>query len=271
LWAAVTFDVEADCPGVADSHVGLRLGLPQLLRMLEGLGVKATFFVTGGVARRFPGVVRGLAEEGHEVACHGLTHDPFGSPSGPGGLAGDLEEARRIVEEAAGSPVSGFRAPRLRVSPLLFRALAEAGFSYDSSLAWWVPGHRGMARVALGAGIAEFPLLLPNVLLRFPLGSQLFRVLSLLAGRGASFPGCWPAGPTPLVLFFHPSEAVSMASLLRRWGVPPSGLASRPDRWVATGEAFTNRLEGLLKFLLARGFRLAPLGFLLRLGFGSGH
>ena len=46
-----------------------------LLRMFEHAGVKATFFVLGWVAERYPALVREIASAGHEVACHGYSHE----------------------------------------------------------------------------------------------------------------------------------------------------------------------------------------------------
>src|SRR5512147_2115996 len=46
----------------------------RMLEILAGHGVRGTFFVLGWVAGRSPGLVREIHAAGHEVACHGLTH-----------------------------------------------------------------------------------------------------------------------------------------------------------------------------------------------------
>ncbi|MEU1264464.1 polysaccharide deacetylase family protein [Streptomyces cellulosae] len=48
---------------------------PLFLDALDGLGVRATFFVLGDAVVRHPGVVRETARRGHEVAVHGWSHD----------------------------------------------------------------------------------------------------------------------------------------------------------------------------------------------------
>jgi len=143
--------------------------LERTLGMLAELGIRATFFVVpladGVLLGERPGYVallkRALAA-GHEVALHGLEHDRFevGIPpdmvlslphEGPARerLARDralideshtvpnickkLRQGRQILEEALGVPVIGFRAPCLQICDNLFTALAEEGFSYDSS------------------------------------------------------------------------------------------------------------------------------------------
>ncbi|HEY4185956.1 MAG TPA: polysaccharide deacetylase family protein [Polyangia bacterium] len=53
---------------------GPSAGTPRVVEILERHGVKATFFVLAGNARRHPEALRALAERGHTVAIHGVTH-----------------------------------------------------------------------------------------------------------------------------------------------------------------------------------------------------
>ena len=46
--------------------------------LLDGLAernVKATFFLCGYRIRQYPELAQRIAEEGHEIGCHGFTHD----------------------------------------------------------------------------------------------------------------------------------------------------------------------------------------------------
>jgi peptidoglycan/xylan/chitin deacetylase (PgdA/CDA1 family) len=43
----------------------------RLLQLFDGYEVKATFFVLGWVAERYPELVRRIVEQGHELASHG--------------------------------------------------------------------------------------------------------------------------------------------------------------------------------------------------------
>ncbi|MFG2951654.1 polysaccharide deacetylase family protein [Streptomyces adustus] len=61
---ALTFD---DGPDPAST--------PCFLEALDDLGVRATFFLLGESAVRYPQLVREMAERGHELAVHGWTHD----------------------------------------------------------------------------------------------------------------------------------------------------------------------------------------------------
>jgi len=48
--------------------------LPQILSTLDEYGVKATFFLTGRWARKFPDMARAIAGQGHEIGNHGMQH-----------------------------------------------------------------------------------------------------------------------------------------------------------------------------------------------------
>src|ERR1700682_2096826 len=48
----------------------------RLLARLAERRVHGTFFVLGWVAERSPGLVRRIAQAGHEIACHGFSHPP---------------------------------------------------------------------------------------------------------------------------------------------------------------------------------------------------
>ena len=108
-------------------------------RILEVLGLtstKATFFILGWVAERHPGMVRNLAEQGHEVACHGYAHQLI-SEQTPDEFREDVRRARGILEDIIGAPVTGYRAPSFSIASKTRWALsilAEEGYTYDSSI-----------------------------------------------------------------------------------------------------------------------------------------
>ncbi len=114
----------------------LRVGLDRLISLLDDHQVKATFFVLGAVAERFPDVVCELSDAGHEIACHGHAHR-FVYKQSPEEFRGDLRRARHSVAEAAGTFPAGYRAPYFSIrkdSLWALEILAEEGFVYDSSI-----------------------------------------------------------------------------------------------------------------------------------------
>lgn len=87
---ALTFDIEID-----DAT------LYSILEALRQRNVKGTFFVTGNWVKRFPDAARAIVAEGHEIANHSLTH-PYFSRIGLDGMANELRETDRIVQEITG-------------------------------------------------------------------------------------------------------------------------------------------------------------------------
>lgn len=104
----------------------------ELLDALAGAGAKATCFVLGWVARQYPGLVRRMVAEGHEIASHSDTHQRLYSLS-RAALAEDLRRARDTLEQLSGTRVWGIRAPMFSISDAVLDHLAEAGYWYDSS------------------------------------------------------------------------------------------------------------------------------------------
>ncbi len=119
-----------------------------LLEMFETAGVGATFFVVGWVAERSPGLVRRIAEAGHEVASHSYGHEVVGR-LGREAFAEDLRRSKAVLEDAIGGPIRGYRAPGGSITSetaWAWSEIAAAGFEYDSSV--WPPrtsSHGGVA------------------------------------------------------------------------------------------------------------------------------
>lgn len=112
-------------------------GMPRLLDLYEKYNVKSTFFFTGYIARLYPEIVKMIVPYGHEVASHGLVHDSdkaFDVLSYEDQLK-HLQESKKILEDISGQEVISFRAPALRVNHNTPKALLEAGFKIDSSIA----------------------------------------------------------------------------------------------------------------------------------------
>lgn len=109
------------------------------LLMLELLGnknVKATFFVLGWVAKRFPALIKEIVQQGHEVASHGLSHRLVYTQT-PQEFRSETKESKEILEDLAQQPVIGYRAATYSITKSSLWALdilAEQGFRYDSSI-----------------------------------------------------------------------------------------------------------------------------------------
>jgi polysaccharide deacetylase family protein (PEP-CTERM system associated) len=106
-----------------------------VLDLLDELGARATFFVLGMTAVRYPDLLREVLSRGHELAAHGHAHERVHTQTREAFRA-DVERGLEAVEAATGVRATGFRAPAFSITrdtPWAYEVLAEAGFEYDSS------------------------------------------------------------------------------------------------------------------------------------------
>jgi peptidoglycan-N-acetylglucosamine deacetylase len=143
--AAFTFDFDAEevwigenpdnaaRPGVlSQGTYGAKVAVPLILDLLDRHNLKATFFVPGRVAERYPDRVRAILAAGHEVGHHGYTHR---SPSKltVAEETVELDRALAVLRSLGADPV-GYRSPSWDFSPDTLRLLDERGFAYSSNL-----------------------------------------------------------------------------------------------------------------------------------------
>jgi polysaccharide deacetylase family protein (PEP-CTERM system associated) len=140
----------------------------RLLDLFDETEVRATFFVLGWIGERHPGLVRRIAERGHEIASHGYGHRLVYDQT-PDAFREETVRSRGILQDASGQSVDGYRAASFSVmkqSLWALDVLVEVGFTYDSSIfpvlhdRYGIPGaprklHR--ARTPQGRTIVEFP------------------------------------------------------------------------------------------------------------------
>ncbi len=109
----------------------------RLIDILEEHNHKATFFTLGNVAQKHPELIRRISDAGHEVASHGFNHQSIFNLT-PKQVEEDITTSVKLLEDASGEKVIGFRAPNFSIREYLFEwyceALAKNGLKYDSSL-----------------------------------------------------------------------------------------------------------------------------------------
>jgi polysaccharide deacetylase family protein (PEP-CTERM system associated) len=226
---ALTFDIEEyfhaeafarvlrpeEWPGLASRVVDTT---ERLLDILDYADARATFFVLGWVAERYPALVQDIAGRGHEIACHGYGHQMIQRQTRLE-FAKDVQRAKTAVEDAAGAAVVGFRAPTfsvMRETLWSLEVLWEAGFLYDSSIFPIVHDRYGIpdaprfpyrVPVMNGHGIAEFPLSTISILgRRLPIaGGGYFRLLPYAVTRRA-IDRLNRREHQPAIVYLHPWE-----------------------------------------------------------------
>jgi peptidoglycan/xylan/chitin deacetylase (PgdA/CDA1 family) len=130
----------ADHPEVADyldviahQRYGPRVAVPRLLRMLDRVGLRTTFFIPGWVAETWPDVARSVRDAGHEIGHHGYLHESVR------GVDESTEESYLLrgleaLDTVLGVRPIGYRAPSWDMNFRTPALIARHGFRYDSGL-----------------------------------------------------------------------------------------------------------------------------------------
>jgi polysaccharide deacetylase family protein (PEP-CTERM system associated) len=189
----------------------------ELLELMAETGARATFFVLGKVAERYPALARQIVAAGHEVATHGYSHESLESLTGTR-FKDELHRALEILQDQTGLPVHGHRAADFSISErrlYFLEFLLEEGLSYDSSI-FPIRHPRYGVRQA-----SRYPHLIRGasrrVLVEFPPATmKLGRVILPGAGGGyfRLFPYWWTQitlwsmehSNYPATCYFHPYE-----------------------------------------------------------------
>lgn len=138
----------------------------RVLDLFAEHNTKATFFVLGWVAERYPEIVRRIVEEGHELASHGYNHQRITDLT-PEEFRADLNKSSDILEQTGGVKLKGYRAPSYSIVESNLWAheiLAECGFIYSSSVYPIKHDHYGIPDAprfkyeTATRGLIEFPI-----------------------------------------------------------------------------------------------------------------
>jgi polysaccharide deacetylase family protein (PEP-CTERM system associated) len=189
-----------------------------LLDRLAERRLLATFFVVGQIAESSPRLIRAIADSGHEVASHGWDHQRLHHFT-PAQFRADLRRSKEALEQAAGRPIVGYRAPTfslVRETVWALDVMAEEGLRYDSSI---YPVHHDRYGIPLAPrtpfyaeGNRRRILEIPPATLRLfgvnlPVGGGgYFRLLPLVFLHWAIRQTRRTCDPPVVMLYFHPWE-----------------------------------------------------------------
>jgi len=189
----------------------------RLLELFEQADVRATFFVLGWVADKFPSLVKRIAAAGHEIASHGYHHQ-LAYTLTPQQFREDVRTAKLALENVSGAPVRGYRAPSFSIIEANLWALdvlVEEGYVYDTSIfpihhdRYGIPGakrHMHVLQRPAGSLVEVPPSTVRVAGMNFPMGGGgYFRLLPYNWIR-------WGIGRVngverqPVVFYLHPWE-----------------------------------------------------------------
>ena len=234
----------------------------KMMAILDDAGTKGTFFVLGWVAQRYPELVKRIASNGHEVACHGMSHKLI-YVQGREAFKSEARDSKALLEDITGDSVNGYRAASFSITNASLWALddlAELGFTYDSSVFPVRHDRYGISGAPYtpfvfeseaGQTITEFPMTTVNVLgWRMPVsGGGYFRIYPYALTRAALRRR--EKNDESIVFYTHP------------WEIDPDQ-PLHDGGWLSNFRHRTNlsRSEGRLRRLL-NDFSFGPMSSLI--------
>jgi polysaccharide deacetylase family protein (PEP-CTERM system associated) len=246
--SGVTFTLDLEDHRADKSRGEARYGriVPRILDFLAERGVRGTVFTVGSLAREAPALIRDVVARGHELGYHTRDHVPL-TDEDPRRFHDQTRADKEFLEDLAGAPVRGFRAPVFsltRQSLWALDVLKHLGFEYSSSI---MPGRNPLYSFP---GAPEQPFRWPQGLLELPcplaalpggarlafLGGVYLRYLPLafILARLQQRPGLWT--------YCHPYDFDAAEPFCR---VQNAGLATSLLVWLRRGGTF-QRMERLL-------------------------
>lgn len=110
--------------------------MDKIFDLLAKSNQKATFFVVGWIAEKYPEVIKDIDKHGHEIGSHTHMHQLMYEQK-RGEIQADLQKSINILESITGKKIRAFRAPGFSITEKnkwVFEILAENGITHDSSI-----------------------------------------------------------------------------------------------------------------------------------------
>jgi polysaccharide deacetylase family protein (PEP-CTERM system associated) len=131
----LAYGLHMKCGSAAPSEYLVEKESYGLLEFLDTLQVKATMFVPGYVAERFPALVRDMADTGHEIGSHGHRHVEAESLQRKE-FKDEIVISKRIIEDIIAKEVVVYKDPCWGITPRALWAydeLIDAGYRMDNT------------------------------------------------------------------------------------------------------------------------------------------
>ena len=131
----LAYGLHMKCGSAAPSRYLVEKETRGLLEFLDSLQVKATMFVPGYVAERFPALVKDMAEAGHEIGSHGHRHMDAGSLE-RNEFRKEIVISKKILEDITSKEVVAYKDPCWGITSQTLWAydeLIDAGYRMDNT------------------------------------------------------------------------------------------------------------------------------------------
>ena len=184
-----------------------------ILELLTKHNRKATFFILGWIAKKYPEIVKKIYNEGHEIGCHSMSHQLVHKMT-PNQFRKDTNIALNEIEQIIGEKVIMYRAPAFSITketPWAFEILSELGISHDASI---FPSNHDYG------GFPDFGSSEPSIIeingiqiKEFPMNTHKFLNRSIIFSGGGYFRFFpyklikkWTSDSNYVMTYFHPRD-----------------------------------------------------------------
>tara|TARA_Y100001954_G_C15783119_1_gene591015 strand:- start:1057 stop:1905 length:849 start_codon:yes stop_codon:yes gene_type:complete len=110
--------------------------MDKIFSLLEKHKLKATFFVVGWIANKYPDIIKKIDNYGHEIGSHTYLHQLMYEQK-PKEINEDLKKSINTIQDIIGKKVYSFRAPGFSITEKnkwVFDLLIQNGITHDCSI-----------------------------------------------------------------------------------------------------------------------------------------
>jgi len=115
--------------------------IDNILNTLKKHNVKATFFIVGDFAQRYPARVKQISDAGHDIGSHGYRHIRMGELT-KDKIIEDLDKNKKLLDSITGKSVNLYRPPYGDYNNNVINAANEKGYyaiQWDVDSLDWKP------------------------------------------------------------------------------------------------------------------------------------
>ncbi|MBI9069674.1 MAG: polysaccharide deacetylase family protein [Salinivirgaceae bacterium] len=169
-----------------DNESRLMKNLEIITSLLEKYNQKASFFIVGWIAEKYPAIIKMLTQLDFEIGSHSYLHQTTRLLNKKAFFA-DTEKSIKTIEDISGKKINSYRMPAFSIDSTnkwVFDVLSDLGIKYDSSLTVINRRNKNIHPYKIktqdGNFIKELPVSTFKYLgMNFNSGSGYFRILPL--------------------------------------------------------------------------------------------
>ena len=187
--------------------------IEKIFDLLEGTHTKASFFVLGWIAEKYPEIIRSFSDKGFEIGSHSTMHQLVYQQD-KNQFKTDVDRSIKTLEDISGEKVKMFRAPGFSIkenNKWAFEVLYELGIEIDSSIFPAKRAHGGFPNY----GASEPSILRYNgvQLKEFPINTKTILGKTIIYSGGGYFRLApysmlkkWSKKDDYIMSYFHPRD-----------------------------------------------------------------